>query len=1652
MQIAPMFFSGARFWKGFAFFLFASAHPGSGFADLAAYDASITADETTGGLVPSAKLLTAASFTGGNSQAFDFGATSGDVTMEFILEGDPAASGAVGYLAVGSDSSSSLRYEQWSDTGQLGFTESGVLDYVFSPSVLSPTAPVHIAYVWDGDGRMNLYENGVDVGQRTGVDGSFNMPSGSGFLGGVGGGSQGMVGTIHRVTVYDTVLAPEAIRRHSDAYNGVTYPPVIGAFTASPDAYLAPGASTLTWTVSGAQTLSVNGVDVTGQSSLVVAPGSTTDYTLSATNADGTVQEVVTVTVDPAARILGFTADRPVIVAGQSVTLSWQTQFASTWAIGPFPGDVAAQTSGGAGSIAVVPATTTTFTMTAGGPFGGAAAGVTVEVAVPAAHPVISEFMADNDSVLADGAGDFEDWIEIFNPTATPIDLAGYHLTDDPTNLTKWTFPAHVLPSGGRVVVFASGKVTGTPPGELHANFRLAKGGEYLALVAPGGGPVLHEFSPAFPPQSSDVSYGIFHGDPSRVQFMGVPTPGAANDPTPPAPKPVTFSVASQTFTGTLGIVLSSATAGASIYYTTDGSAPSPANGTLYSSPVTVGATTHLRAVAEFAGQSSPVSGEMYIRLAADLASYQSDLPLLVIDNFGGGTIPAKGSSGTGAGVQQVERQSAVWAAFDRDPSTGMVSLGAAPQMISRVGIRGRGAFSSTWSQKPYSVEAWDEAEAEREVAVLDMPKHADWVLYYPDPGPNRDSALVYNSFMYQLSNNMGRYAARLRWVEAFINEDGGDLSLSDRRGLYGIVEKVSRGDGRLDFKRLSDDGTSGSFLLTINRMDSIPPGGFPAANGATTPQFFHTRGPNRVAETPPNTPSRGDDIPRQSNGFLNFDNPNGYKINAAQRAAIENWFVTFEDVLYNNALWRDPVLGYPKYLDAQDFVDYFILNNLSRNGDGLLVSIFPWVGDDGRLRMGPVWDYNYSAASFQGSGPPQGTLFHRADRLWYGRLMADPDFVQLYIDRWFYHRDRALANAAVLAVIDGQAAEIGTVRAVRQGHPDAAAWEAELSALKSWLTARADWIDAQFAPRPVFTVPGGDVPAGFRVTFNSSAGTIYYTLDGTDPRAPGGGVASGAQTYDGGTTLTSLVGTGAPVRALVPTAANPAAGLGWAAVGFDDSSWQAGTTGVGYDRNSTYGGEISLDLRAAMDGVNTGVYLRVGFNVADASAYDSLVLRMKYDDGFIAYLNGVRVASGNPPSVAAWNSSSNGDHPDAEALRFVDFPIDQHLGALVDGANVLAIHGLNGDLVSSDFLIVPELRAGQSAAGAGVELGGSTLVTARALVGSDWSAPADSYFFIGTVPAGAGNLVVSEIHYRPADASPAELAAGFTDRDDFEFVELLNTGVQTLNLSGVRFLRVGGQGIEFDFSTSPLRTLAPGARVLLVNNVAAFQARYGTGLAGQVAGEYSGNLSNDGELLTLVDAGGSTIHSFAYNDKAPWPEEADGNGFSLVLIDPARTPTPDHSDPFNWRGSVGVGGTPGGADGNTYSNWKVVNGVPTPEIHPDPDRDGRDTLVEYYQGTLPTTHDFAPPSGGMRVEALQVGGVTDRYLVFRIARSLTADDVDIVVQTSADLVNWGGGSGAVVFVGRERAGGPGETLVFRSAAPLASNQRIFVRYNLTTR
>jgi hypothetical protein len=190
----------------------------------------------------------------------------------------------------------------------------------------------------------------------------------------------------------------------------------------------------------------------------------------------------------------------------------------------------------------------------------------------------------------------------------------------------------------------------------------------------------------------------------------------------------------------------------------------------------------------------------------------------------------------------------------------------------------------------------------------------------------------------------------------------------------------------------------------------------------------------------------------------------------------------------------------------------------------------------------------------------------------------------------------------------------------------------------------------------------------------------------------------------------------------------------------------------------------------------------------------------------------------------------------------------------------------------------------------------------------SQWSEPVQ---FVAGAPIATdllANLRLTEMMYHPPAPPGSSL-----NREEYEFVELKNTGAGTLDLSDVSFT----QGIAFDFRGHAVTSLGPRQFVLVVRNRQAFLSRYGATLSGVIAGEYEGKLANGGEKITLVDAWDGTVAEFTYGDGRGWPLPADGGGHSLVPLDTALPDEPQGSlnYPGNWRASTCLGGSPGRDD-----------------------------------------------------------------------------------------------------------------------------------------
>jgi hypothetical protein len=168
-----------------------------------------------------------------------------------------------------------------------------------------------------------------------------------------------------------------------------------------------------------------------------------------------------------------------------------------------------------------------------------------------------------------------------------------------------------------------------------------------------------------------------------------------------------------------------------------------------------------------------------------------------------------------------------------------------------------------------------------------------------------------------------------------------------------------------------------------------------------------------------------------------------------------------------------------------------------------------------------------------------------------------------------------------------------------------------------------------------------------------------------------------------------TILAPGAASKAIVPTSG--ALGLSWTEADFDDASWPfSGPTGLGYDNNPSPVNYNTLIQTPLPSGTGTA-YIRVKFNVTSLSDIGRLTLRMKYDDGFAAYINGVPVADANAPEILQWDSQTGAARSDAQAIVYEDFDASVAIPDLKLGENVLAIHALNA-ASGSDMLIVPEL------------------------------------------------------------------------------------------------------------------------------------------------------------------------------------------------------------------------------------------------------------------------------------------------------------------------------------------------------------------------
>jgi hypothetical protein len=530
---------------------------------------------------------------------------------------------------------------------------------------------------------------------------------------------------------------------------------------------------------------------------------------------------------------------------------------------------------------------------------------------------------------------------------------------------------------------------------------------------------------------------------------MASPDAGAAApEPLPTLIGDVAFSVPSQAFEGALAVSMTTSIAGAELRYTTDGELPTPTAMLYAGTALAIADTTQLRAQAFVGGVATGnVSTALYVARTFD---FSSDLPIVIVDGYGGGESTDK----------DVYLDAAVMVF---EPVAGAASLSALPTVATRAGYHVRGQSSARFPQVPYRLELWDNADLDADYPMLGMPADSDWALI----APYYDRTLIRNPFVYELGREMGMQAPRVAYAEVFVNYQDRPLAESDYQGVYWFTETIKNAAVRTNLQQL-------------DAMDTT----LPSMTGGYIFKFDQAASEEPTLECTGSAPiSSGFGFPMMGGGdtggtcWVDLEVVDPDPLAPEQAAWLTEYVQGLHDVLH-----ATPTGDYAQYIDVPSFVDYLLINELTRNVDAYVRSAYYHKDRDGKLKAGPLWDYNFAlAVGGQNTTDPEGGFQYEGSRNvngWYPRLTDDPAFMTQVRARWQELRQGVLSDArldervSTLAAplqaaivrdyarwpVSGVYANPGIVRG-----PTVDTWDAQLQALRDYLVQRTAWIDAQY-------------------------------------------------------------------------------------------------------------------------------------------------------------------------------------------------------------------------------------------------------------------------------------------------------------------------------------------------------------------------------------------------------------------------------------------------------------------------------------------------------------------------------------------------------------------------------------------------------------
>lgn len=415
-------------------------------------------------------------------------------------------------------------------------------------------------------------------------------------------------------------------------------------------------------------------------------------------------------------------------------------------------------------------------------------------------------------------------------------------------------------------------------------------------------------------------------------------------------------------------------------------------------------------------------------------AVFESNLPIISIITENGQGIPDEPKITAHMGITSNE--------------TGMNEHpGIYNDYDGQVGVELRGSSSMGFAKKGYGVETRLADGENNNVSLLGLPPENDWVLH----GPYSDKSLIRNVLAYHFAEAMGQYAPRTRLCELFVN--------NSYSGVYVLVEKVKKDTFRVDIGTLnpidvSDRELTGGYIFKLDKGEE--------------PRW-----------TSPYLSLNNNDI-----NFL-YHYPDPDVMPTVQKEYIKDFVTDFEDALAGDRFY-DPVLGYAPYIDMQSFVDFYLVNELSKNVDGYRISTYLHKDKDKKdkvspIKAGPIWDFNLgfgNADYYDASSVSGWQSEHPADYwsppFWWARMKYDPVYYNLMVDSWKEYRSTILSDLRVEEVIDSLTTMLADAQQrnfeafpilnsyVWPNNYVGGSYENEIIYLKQWIFDRMEWIDSK--------------------------------------------------------------------------------------------------------------------------------------------------------------------------------------------------------------------------------------------------------------------------------------------------------------------------------------------------------------------------------------------------------------------------------------------------------------------------------------------------------------------------------------------------------------------------------------------------------------